>query len=200
MTLSLPPGPARPMIVFLDRDGVINRDSADYIKSWEEFKFLPGSLTAMARLTRAGFSLMLITNQSAVARGLISRTELGRLHQRLRAAVAEKGGHIRDIFYCPHHPDEGCRCRKPAIGMLQQAAAKYGLDLTASIFVGDSVKDIECARAGGCAKCILVRTGNGPTAMVALAQGGHHPEYMANDLLDAACWIETNFSPQANEV
>jgi D-glycero-D-manno-heptose 1,7-bisphosphate phosphatase len=184
--------PARPKVVFLDRDGVINRDSADYIKSWAEFEFLPGSLAAMARLTRAGFSLILITNQSAVARGLISRTGLGRLHQRLRAAVAEQGGYIKEIFYCPHHPDEGCHCRKPRSGLLEQAAAKYGLDLAETVFVGDSVKDIDCARAGGCNQNILLRTGNGPSALETLTRRGQPPDYVADDLLDAACYIETN--------
>jgi D-glycero-D-manno-heptose 1,7-bisphosphate phosphatase len=176
-------------VVFLDRDGVINRDSAEYVKSWGEFEFLPGSLTAMARLTQAGFSLILITNQSAVARELISRPRLGRLHQRLRTAVAEKGGRIRDIFFCPHHPDEGCLCRKPAIGLLQQAAAKYGLDLSEAIFVGDSAKDIHCARAAGCGQSLLVRTGNGGSALAALQREGERPDHVADDLLSAVDWI-----------
>jgi D-glycero-D-manno-heptose 1,7-bisphosphate phosphatase len=192
MSTSLSPASARLKVVFLDRDGVINRDSPDYIKSWAEFEFLPGSLAAMARLTRAGFTLMLITNQSAVARGMISRAGLGRLHQRLHAAVAQKGGRVKEIFYCPHHPNEGCSCRKPKIGMLQQAAAKYGLDLAETVFVGDSAKDIDCARAGGCGKSILVRTGNGPSALAALTRRGQPPDYVADDLLDAACFIETN--------
>ncbi|MEJ2638174.1 MAG: D-glycero-beta-D-manno-heptose 1,7-bisphosphate 7-phosphatase [Desulfosarcinaceae bacterium] len=192
MSASLSHLPARLKVVFLDRDGVINRDSPDYIKNWSEFEFLSGSLAAMARLTRAGFSLMLITNQSAVARGLISRTGLGRLHQRLRAAVAEKGGQVKEIFFCPHHPDEGCRCRKPAGGMLQQAAAKYGLDLSASVLIGDSVKDIQCARAGGCGTSVLVQTGNGRSALETLIRRGQPPDYVADDLLDAAGYIETN--------
>jgi D-glycero-D-manno-heptose 1,7-bisphosphate phosphatase len=178
-------------VVFLDRDGVINRDSADYIKSWSEFEFLPGSLTAMARLTRAGFTLIIITNQSAVARGLMSRTSLGRIHHRLRAAVAERRGRIKDIFYCPHHPDEGCLCRKPGNGMLAQAAAKYGLDLSETRFVGDSVKDILCARAAGCGQCILVRSGNGRVALTELTREGHPPDHVADDLLRAADWMLT---------
>jgi D-glycero-D-manno-heptose 1,7-bisphosphate phosphatase len=191
--------PGRLKVVFLDRDGVINRDSPDYIKSWAEFEFLPGSLAAMARLTRAGYTLILITNQSAVARGLISQTRLGRLHQRLSAAVAEKGGRIEAIFYCPHHPDEDCHCRKPKSGMLEQAAAKYGLDLSEAVFVGDSVKDIHCARAGGCGKSVLVQTGNGRAALETLIRRGQPPDYVADDLLYAAYWIETNLNPQANE-
>jgi D-glycero-D-manno-heptose 1,7-bisphosphate phosphatase len=191
MNYSVSQRPARLKVIFLDRDGVINRDSTDYIKSWAEFEFLPGSLAAMTRLTRAGFTLILITNQSAVARGLMSRTDLGRIHHRLRAAVAEKGGQIRDIFYCPHHPDAGCLCRKPASGLLQQAAAKYGLDLSETVFVGDSVKDIHCARAAGCGKRILVRSGNGRVALTELTREGHPPDHVADDLLRAAEWILT---------
>jgi D-glycero-D-manno-heptose 1,7-bisphosphate phosphatase len=188
------PAPAPPIgpVVFLDRDGVINRDSPDYIKSWREFHFLPGSRTAIARLTRAGFAPVLITNQSAVARGLISRPRLGRLHQRLCAAVAKKGGRIHDIFFCPHHPDEGCQCRKPATGMLQQAAAKYGLDLSRTLFVGDSAKDIQCAQAAGCGRTILVATGSGPAAAQELAAMGQPPDHHAADLLDAAVWLEAH--------
>lgn len=191
------PRPASPAgrIVFLDRDGVINRDSPNYIKSWREVHFLPGSRAALGRLTRAGLGLILITNQSAVARGLISRAGLGRLHQRLCAAVARRGGRIRDIFFCPHHPDEGCQCRKPATGMLQQAAAKYGLDLSQTIFVGDSAKDIQCARAGGCGQNILVRTGNGASALATLNRDGHPPDHVAEDLSSAADWILRRSSP-----
>ena len=188
-----------PRVVFLDRDGVINRDSTDYIKCQREFHLLPGSLEAMARLTRAGFTLILITNQSAVARGLITRQGLNRLHQRLCAAVAEKGGRIRDIFFCPHHPEDGCRCRKPATGMLQQAAAKYGLNLATTVFVGDSARDILCARHAGCGKTVLVQTGNGPTAAKTLARQGLAPDHTAADLPAAARWIINRPPPRAAE-
>lgn len=195
--ISLGQAPPRSRVVFLDRDGVINRDSPDYIKSWQEFHFLPGSREALARLTRAGFTLILVTNQSAVARGLISRPRLGRLHQRLCCAVARKGGRIRDIFFCPHHPDARCHCRKPATGMLQQAAAKYGLDLSTTFFVGDSAKDILCARGAGCGQTILVQTGNGPAAAEALARQGQPPDYIATDLLSATEWIVNLPLPKA---
>jgi D-glycero-D-manno-heptose 1,7-bisphosphate phosphatase len=187
--ISLGQAPPRPRVVFLDRDGVINRDSPDYIKSWQEFHFLPGSREALARLTRAGFAPILVTNQSAVARGLITRPRLGRLHQRLCSAVARKGGRIRDIFFCPHHPAARCHCRKPATGMLQQAAAKYGLDLSTTFFVGDSAKDILCARGAGCGSSILVQTGNGLTAAQSLIHQGQPPDHIAADLSAAAQWI-----------
>ncbi|MDJ0782045.1 MAG: D-glycero-beta-D-manno-heptose 1,7-bisphosphate 7-phosphatase [Desulfosarcinaceae bacterium] len=176
-------------VVFLDRDGVINRDSPDYIKSWREFEFISGSLSAMARLTRAGFTLMLISNQSAVGRELISRPGLARLHYRLGIAAAQAGGRIRDIFFCPHLPDSHCHCRKPATGMLQQASAKYGLDLSKSVFVGDSVTDIRCAQAAGCDKSILVLTGNGSIASRDLTRQAPGPDHVAADLAAAAEWI-----------
>lgn len=190
---------AAPRVVFLDRDGVINRDSPDYIKGWREFYFLPGSREAMAGLTRAGFSIILITNQSAVTRGLITRPRLGRLHQRLTTAVAEKGGRINDIFFCPHHPKARCTCRKPATGLLMQAAAKYALDLSTTFFVGDSAKDILCARNAGCGKTVLVQTGNGPAAAKALARQGQAPDHLAADLMAAAEWITHLNLPWAAE-
>lgn len=196
MGLQRPPM-AMPRVVFLDRDGVINRDSPDYIKGWREFEFIPGSREAMARLTRAGLTLILITNQSAVARGLITRPGLGRLHQRLCTAVAGTGGRIHDIFFCPHHPEARCTCRKPATGLLIQAAAKYGLDLSATYLVGDSAKDILCARNAGCGKTILVQTGNGPVAAEALARQGQAPDHLAADLAAAARWIIQHPLPRA---
>lgn len=189
----------RSRVVFLDRDGVINSDSPDYIKRWQEFHFLPGSREALARLTHAGFGLILVTNQSAVARGLITRPRLGRLHQRLCAAVAQKGGRIGDIFFCPHHPDARCQCRKPATGLLQQAAAKYGLDLSTTFFVGDSAKDILCARGAGCGQTVLVQTGNGPAAAEALARRGQPPDHLSADLFAAAEWIVNLPLPKAIE-
>jgi D-glycero-D-manno-heptose 1,7-bisphosphate phosphatase len=105
--------------------------------------------------------------------------------------VAERGGRIKDIFFCPHHPEDHCRCRKPATGMLQQAAAKYGLDLSHTILVGDSAKDIQCARAAGCGRAVLVATGNGRSAMETLARRGQSPDHTADNLLEAAPLIET---------
>lgn len=176
-------------VVFLDRDGVINRDSPQFVKSWSEFEFLPGSLTALADLARAGFEVIVITNQSAVHRGLISEAELTRLHHRMQAAIRDHGGRIREIFYCPHLPDEGCSCRKPKPGMIQQACRKYGLDPKTTIMVGDSAKDIECARNAGCGCAILVRTGNGDAAFQELQAKKVPVDFMADHLADAARWI-----------
>jgi D-glycero-D-manno-heptose 1,7-bisphosphate phosphatase len=136
-------------VVFLDRDGVINRDSPDYIKRLEEFEFLPGSLEALRRLTERGFTCMVITNQSAPARGLMTPEALAAIHRRLCADVATAGGRILDIFTCPHLPADGCSCRKPQPGLLYAAQRKYGIDFSSAAMIGDSAKDIECALNAG---------------------------------------------------
>jgi D-glycero-D-manno-heptose 1,7-bisphosphate phosphatase len=176
-------------VIFLDRDGVINRDSPAYIKCWEEFEFLPGSLDAMALLTRAGFTLIVITNQSIIGRGMANPEALARTHRRMREAVADHGGKIQDIFFCPHRPDEGCDCRKPAPGLILKARDAHDIDLADAVMVGDSAKDIECARNAGCGANVLVRTGNGPSALESLSEKGISPDFLAADLNDAARWI-----------
>ena len=176
-------------VVFLDRDGVINRDSPLFIKNWSEFEFLPGSLNALTALNRAGFEVIIITNQSAVGRRLITEAGLRQLHELMQAAVRSHGGHIRDIFYCPHLPEEDCSCRKPKPGMIEQACKKYGLDPKMTTMVGDSAKDIECAQQAGCGQAVLVRTGNGKTAFRELAAKEVPIDFLAENLDQAAKWI-----------
>jgi histidinol-phosphate phosphatase family protein len=179
-------------IVFLDRDGVINEDSPAYIKSPDEFHFISGSPEAIALLWDHGFDIILITNQSAIGRNMISVDTLEAIFDRLKAGVAEAGGAIKDIFYCPHAPDEGCDCRKPAPGLIWRAVEKYGIDPASAVMVGDSAKDIQCGRAVGCGKTVLVATGNGPAARAALAEKGMAPDHYSDDLLAAARWIIAN--------
>jgi D-glycero-D-manno-heptose 1,7-bisphosphate phosphatase len=176
-------------VVFLDRDGVINRDSPTYVKSWAEFDFLPGSLVALRRLTDAGFTLIILSNQSAVNRGLLRLETLLDMHRRLQAEVAAEGGYITDIFFCPHRPEEGCDCRKPLPGLLRQACSRHGIDPYQAIMIGDSVKDIECAHNAGCRQALLVKTGNGLSAAATLERKGIPVAYVAEDLRDAANWI-----------
>lgn len=176
-------------VVFLDRDGVINADSPDYIKSWAEFRFLPQSVGAISLLTRCDFRVMVVTNQSALNRGLISRDTLDDIHRRMRQALRASGGSVQDIFFCPHRPDEHCDCRKPKPGMIFRAQAKYGIDLNSAVLIGDSAKDIECARRAGCGTAILVRTGNGPAAAEALKRRGCPPDYTADNLYEAVLWL-----------
>lgn len=172
-------------VVFLDRDGVINADSPDYIKSWAEFRFLPGSLEALTLLNANRFQVIVITNQSAVNRGLIQEPELNDMHDRMRRAVEKAGGCITDIFYCPHRPDEACACRKPKPGLIHRARRRHNLDLTDAWMIGDSVKDIACARNAGCGGTILVRTGNGRSSERILLENKMPPDDIAEDLLDA---------------
>jgi D-glycero-D-manno-heptose 1,7-bisphosphate phosphatase len=190
--------PAFPLtsVVFLDRDGVINRDSPDYVTSWEAFEFLSGSLEAMARLTRAGFSLIVVTNQSAVGRGLMTAATLEEMHRRLREVVAAHGGRIHDILHCPHLPSAGCACRKPAPGMLLEAQRRHGIQMAAATMIGDSAKDIEAARQAGCGRVVLV--GSGLTdAGPQLEARGLTPDHVADDLRAAADWLLRPPAPQA---
>lgn len=184
-------------VVFLDRDGVINHDSSDYIKSWSEFEFLPGSLEALKQLTLNGFSVIIITNQSAIHRKMISKGDLDVIHDMMKKTVQSNGGEIKDIFYCPHIPQNKCDCRKPKPGLIYRAKKRYRINLEASIMVGDSAKDIECARNAGCGSAILVKTGNGVMAEKILKEKMIHPDVIVRDLLEAVSWIVTRNHPVA---
>lgn len=147
-------------LLILDRDGVINQDSDAYIKSVEEWIPIPGSIEAIAQLSKAGWTVAVATNQSGIARGYYDIATLDAMHARLRELVAEQGGEVGLIVYCPHGPDEGCPCRKPKPGMLQQIAAHYAVDLAQHWFVGDSMGDLEAALAVDL-QPVLVKTGKG---------------------------------------
>ena len=174
--------------VFLDRDGVINNDSEDYIKSWPEFKFIPGSIEAIRLLTVNGLNPIVITNQSLINRNMISIKELNYIHDMMKKEVEHKGGRIKDIFFCPHIPKDNCGCRKPKPGLIHQAKSKYNLKLESAVMIGDSAKDIECAKNAGC-KGVLVKTGNGKNAMPDLKDKHIHPDHIANNLFDAVLWL-----------
>ena len=146
--------------VFIDRDGVICENRSDYVKSWSEFVFLPNAVKALAALHQAGYSIIIVTNQSAVGRGLIDLDTLHGIHVRMEAIIEEHGGHIEEILYCPHHPDDGCYCRKPQPGMLMAAAQSLNLDLHNSYMIGDACTDIQAGQAAG-TKSFLVLTGRG---------------------------------------
>lgn len=147
-------------LLILDRDGVINHDSDAYIKSVEEWLPLPGAIEGIAQLSKAGWTVAIATNQSGIARGYYDIATLDAMHARLRALVAEQGGEVGLIVYCPHGPDEGCACRKPKPGMLRTIAEHYGTDLRECWFVGDSLGDLQAAEAVG-SQPVLVKTGKG---------------------------------------
>ena len=147
-------------LVILDRDGVINEDSDAYIKSPDEWQPIPGSLEAIARLVHAGFHVVVATNQSGISRGLFNVDMLNRIHNRMIDEIHHKGGEIDAIFFCPHSPEDHCHCRKPGIGLFEDIAARLKTNLNGTYAVGDSLRDIEAARAAQ-AIPVLVRTGKG---------------------------------------
>lgn len=178
--------------VFLDRDGVINVDSPDYIKNESEFKFIPKSPEAIALLCKHGFKIIVITNQSLIGRKMIDPKTLDAIFSKMKAGVKKAGGNITDIFFCPHTPDDRCSCRKPAPGLILNAQKKHSIDLTRSCMVGDSAKDVECALNAGCSKALLVQTGNGLTAEKTLFDKGITPDFTGSNLYETACWIIEN--------
>ena len=146
--------------ILLDRDGVINYDSDDYIKSPAEWQPIPGSLEAIAKLTQAGVPIAIVTNQSGVGRGLYDELTLAKIHQKLEQQVSGHGGKISAIYYCPHVPDDQCDCRKPNPGLLYQALKDLKVVANDAVLIGDSLRDIVAAQTCGC-DAIVVRTGYG---------------------------------------
>ncbi len=147
-------------LIILDRDGVINYDSAQFIKSPEEWKPIPGSLAAIAHLNQAGYRVVVATNQSGIGRGLFEMDTLNAIHDKMFKALAQAGGHIDAMFFCPHTNADNCACRKPKPGMLQEIAARFNADLTGVPAVGDALRDLQAAVEVG-AQPVLVLTGKG---------------------------------------
>jgi len=164
-------------LIILDRDGTINEDRDDFVKSPDEWVPIAGSLEAIARLNHAGWHTVVATNQSGIARRLFDLATLNAIHAKMNRALAEVGGRIDAVFFCPHGPDDGCACRKPRAGMLTAIGERYGVALRETYSVGDSLRDLEAAAAAGCAPH-LVRTGKGaaldPAALRALVKEVPH--------------------------
>jgi len=147
-------------LIILDRDGVINHDSDDFIKTPAEWEPIEGSLEAIAKLTYAGYRIVVITNQSGIARGLLDVDTLSRIHSKMRRMISQVGGRLEAILYCPHGPDDGCSCRKPLGGAFNELAHRLRIDLKDVPAIGDSLRDLQAAKSVG-AKPILVKTGKG---------------------------------------
>jgi D-glycero-D-manno-heptose 1,7-bisphosphate phosphatase len=147
-------------LIILDRDGVINHDSDEFIKTPAEWEPIDGSLEAIARLNYAGYRVVVITNQSGIARGLLDVETLNRIHSKMRRMLAQMGGRIEAIMYCPHGPEDGCSCRKPHNGSFADLAHRLRVNLDNVPAIGDSMRDIQAAKASG-ARPILVKTGKG---------------------------------------
>lgn len=170
--------------VIIDRDGVVNEDSDDYIKSVAEWIPIPGALEAMARLSATGFLVTVATNQSGLARGLFDIDALSTIHQALRQRVSALGGRIELVAFCPHGPDDGCDCRKPKTGLFREISRRLGAGLTNVPVIGDSMRDIVAGHAVG-ARPILVRTGNGRVTEAAMGASELKVE-VVDDLAAAA--------------
>jgi D-glycero-D-manno-heptose 1,7-bisphosphate phosphatase len=189
-------------LIILDRDGVINIERADYVKSADECVPIAGSIEAIARLHRAGFTVVVATNQSGLARGKFDLDDLEAMHEKLTQLVEEQGAELGAIFYCPHHPDDKCKCRKPMPGMVDAIEAEFNISAEGFYFVGDSLRDLQAAITKGC-KPILVKTGNGEKTLAQLADVSLQTDapqisieqiQVFNDLAAAADFILANDS------
>ena len=174
--------------VFLDRDGVINENRADYVKSRTEFVFLPGVMEPLRRLAQTDLVIVVITNQSAIGRGLVSSEEAEAINRYMVEEIERFGGRVDGLFCCPHRPDEGCECRKPRPGLLLRAAEELRLDLKCSFLVGDALSDVEAARAVGC-QPLLVLTGRGEEQLQESNPALRDDCHIVVDLAEAVDWI-----------
>lgn len=173
--------------VFLDRDGVINRKppEGDYVTSWEDFDILPGVAKAIILLNQAGFGVIVVTNQRCIAKGLITAAEVEDMHQKMTDSLASAGAIINGIYYCPHEMEPACTCRKPAPGMLLDAAHARGIELAASWMIGDSDIDIAAGRNARCKTARLLATGNTADRAPHTPDSPAAPDISATSLLDA---------------
>lgn len=172
-------------VVFLDRDGVIIQNRDAYVRSWGDVEFLPRSLEALSRLAKSPFAIVIITNQSAVGRGIIPLGQAEMINHRVLETITQAGGRVDGMYMCPHAPEDNCECRKPKAGLLTQAAEELGLDLSRSIMIGDALTDIEAAHAAGVPQKILLLTGRGAD-QVQLVKTTNHLEYTVHASLEKA--------------
>jgi histidinol-phosphate phosphatase family protein len=184
--------------IFLDRDGVINENRPDYVKGWHEVRFLPGSKEAIAELTRAGHRVIVCTNQACIARGIISVELVEDIHRRMLAEIAQAGGRIEKVYYCPHGKDEGCGCRKPRPGLLLRARDELGLDLSDALFIGDSITDVRAGLAAGIAT-VLVLSGLGEEQLQQHSRDAAGPFHIAADLCQAVEMILRGSLPSLSQ-
>ena len=185
--------------VFLDRDGVINRSPPNmgFVRRWSEFNFIPNARKAIRELTENGYRIVVVTNQSGIGRGLFSEESLTNTHSRMLAEISKAGGRIDAVYYCPHHPDAGCECRKPKPGMLIRAAREHHIELSSAYLIGDSATDIEAGQRAG-TKAFLVLTGLGQKSYHHYIntkpyqytdRNGYFPQKIFTNLYSATRWL-----------
>jgi len=175
-------------LIVIDRDGVINEDSDDYIKSPDEWVPVPGSLEAIARLNRAGYVVAVATNQSGLSRGYFDLKTLSAIHRKMESMLFEHGGRVDAVFYCPHGPKDNCDCRKPKPGLLNDIAQRFQVNMNGVMFIGDTISDIRAAEAAN-AKPVLVRTGKGTDTEKLLKESGVKDVPVYADLFEAVGFI-----------
>jgi D-glycero-D-manno-heptose 1,7-bisphosphate phosphatase len=158
--------------VFIDRDGVINVNRSDYVKRWDEFTFEEDALSSLKALAGSHFSIVIVSNQSAIGRGLMDVETVEEIHERMLNEIARNGGRVDAVYYCPHTPSDRCDCRKPKPGLLLKAARELDIDLARSFFIGDAISDVEAALAAGCTP-LFVQTGLGGEQLARLKENGH---------------------------
>ncbi len=174
--------------IFIDRDGTINEE-VNYLDHPDQLRILPRCAAAIKKINQHDIKTIVITNQSGIARGYFTEKRLQEIHDRLKGLLAHEGAHLDGIYYCPHHPDDGCDCRKPASGMLKAAADEHGIELERSFVIGDQLSDIGLAHQVG-AKGVLVLTGYGRAECeLHKDKWPKPPDYIAKDLYDAVEWI-----------
>ena len=172
--------------IFLDRDGVINENrNNDYVKRWDEFKFLPRAKEAIKALTEAGWSIIIISNQAGIGKGVMPAQAVEEINARMIDEIERCSGKVRAVYYCHHRPEENCECRKPRPGMLLRAASEFGIELSESYLIGDKISDIQAGAEVACTT-ILVRTGCGEEHLEQRDQWSVSPDYIASDLAEAA--------------
>jgi len=179
-------------LVILDRDGVLNQDSANFIKNPNEWIPIPGSLEAVALLNQSGFRIVVATNQSGISRGLFDMATLNSIHDKMHRELAQVGGRMDAVFYCPHAADDHCDCRKPKTGMIEDIGKRFSVELNEVPAVGDSLRDLQAFADAGC-QPILVRTGKGEETLAAA-------EKSADKALPASTWICADLNEAAQRI
>lgn len=174
-------------MVFVDRDGVINRNRAgDYVRTVDQFEFLSGALEGLARLKEAGCAVIILSNQAGVGKGLMSHEDLERINDEMLRVISDHGGEISAVYYCTHRKDEGCTCRKPQSGLFERAAQDLGVSLDGSYLVGDALSDLQAGVNAGC-RTVIVLTGRASASEIESWET--KPDHVADDLPSAAAWI-----------